>query len=407
MPGPLSGIRVADFTWVWAGPTCTMQLAHMGAEVIRMETTNRICTLRMLPPWYGGAPDPNKGGYFNQYSQGKRAILLNIADPEGADIAKKLVAISDVAVENFAGGVMKKLGFGYEELNKVRPEIIMMSMSGYGQYGPESGYVSYGPAQVPMSGLSQLTGYKDMHPMHVGMSYGDPNAGLHAAFAVLSALFYRERTGKGQYIDMSQWESSMAVIGEAFFNLTMNSEQPARNGNRSERMAPHGQFMAAGDDAWISIVCTDDEDWRKLCEVMGKPELADDARFKTLADRKANEDELEMLIMEWTLGQDPFEATAQLQAAGISAYPPLRNSEVLSNEHMEGRGFFVDLPPGGIGEPVRHAGIPGACQRPRARSGGRPPRWARTTTISSSSPPRRSSRRSPAATRATSRARSW
>lgn len=358
MAGPLSGIRVADFTWVWAGPTCTMQLAHMGAEVIRMETSGRICTLRMLPPWHGGAPNPNKGGYFNQYNQGKRDILLNIAHPEGAEIAKKLVAISDVAVENFAGGVMKKLGLGYEELNKVRPELIMMSMSGYGQYGPESGYVSYGPAQVPMSGLSQLTGYKDMHPMHVGMSYGDPNAGLHAAFAVLAALFHRERTGKGQYIDMSQWESSMAVIGEAFFHYTMNNEQPQRNGNRTERMSPHGQFMAAGDDAWISIVCTDDDDWRRLCEVMGKPELADDPRFKTLAGRKENEDELEMLIMEWTLGMDPFEATAQLQAAGIAAYPPLRNSEVLSNEHMEGRGFFVDLPPGGIGEPVRHAGIP-------------------------------------------------
>jgi len=358
VPGPLSGIRVADFTWVWAGPTCTMQLAHMGAEVIRMETTNRICTLRMLPPWHGGGPNPNKAGYFNQYSQGKRGILLNIADPEGAEIAKKLVAMSDVAVENFAAGVMKKLGLDYEQLVKVKPDLVMMSMSGYGQYGPESAYVSYGPAQVPMSGLSQLTGYKDMHPMHVGMSYGDPNAGLHAAFAVIAALFHRERTGKGQYIDMSQWESSMAVIGEAFMNHEMNREQPERNGNRTDRMSPHGQFMAAGDDAWISIVCTDDQDWKALCDVMEKPELADDARFKTLADRKANEDELEMVIMEWTLQHDPFEATVKLQARGIAAYPPLSSKQVLSNEHMEGRGFFVDKPAGAVEEPVRHAGIP-------------------------------------------------
>lgn len=357
MAGPLSGIRVADFTWVWAGPTCTMQLAHMGAEVIRMETSARICTLRMLPPWYGGAPNPNRAGYFNQYNQGKRAILLNIADPEGAAIAKRLVAMSDIAVENFAGGVMKKLGLGYDELVKARPELIMMSMSGFGQTGPESGYVSYGPAQVPMSGLSQLTGYAGMHPMHVGMSYGDPNAGLHAAFAVIAALFHRERTGKGQYIDMSQWESSMAVIGEAFMNHAMNNEQPERTGNRSERMSPHGQFMAAGDDAWISIVCTDENDWRTLCRVMEKPELAEDARFSTLTDRKANEDELEMLIMEWTLQSDPFEATAKLQAAGIAAYPALSNKQVLSNEHMEGRGFFVEKEHLEVGA-RRHAGIP-------------------------------------------------
>lgn len=357
MPGPLSGIRVADFTWVWAGPTCTMQLAHMGAEVIRMETSGRICTVRMLPPWYGGPPNPNTSGYFNQYNQGKRGILLNIADPEGAAIAKRLVAMSDVAAENFAGGVMKKLGLDYEELVKVKPDLVMISMSGFGQTGPESSYVSYGPAQVPMSGMSQLTGYKGMHPMHVGMSYGDPNAGLHAAFAAIAALFHRDRTGKGQYIDMSQWESSMSVIGEAFMYYVMNGEQPERNGNRVERMAPHGQFMAAGDDAWLSIVCTDDADWRKLCDVMGKPELAEDERFRTLSGRKANEDELEMLIMEWTLQHDPFEATAMLQAAGIAAYPALSNRQVLENKHMEGRGFFVEKEHQAVGV-RRHAGIP-------------------------------------------------
>jgi crotonobetainyl-CoA:carnitine CoA-transferase CaiB-like acyl-CoA transferase len=357
MPGPLSGIRVADFTWVWAGPTCTMQLAHMGAEVIRMETTNRICTLRMLPPWPGGAPNPNSSGYFNQYNQGKRGILLNIADPEGVAIAKRLVSMSDVAVENFASGVMKKRGLDYDELIKVKPDLVMMSMSGYGQTGPESGYVSYGPAQVPMSGLSQLTGYRGMHPMHVGMSYGDPNAGLHAAFAVIAALFHRERTGKGQYIDMSQWESSMCVVGEAFMHHAMNGDQPERNGNRSRRMSPHGQFMAAGDDAWVSIVCTDDADWRKLCDVMGKAELADDPRFKTLAGRQANEDELEMLIMEWTLQHDPFEATAKLQAAGIAAYPPLSNKQVLENPQLESRNFFVEKEHQTVGV-RRHAGIP-------------------------------------------------
>lgn len=358
MGGPLAGIRVADFTWVWAGPTCTMQLAHMGAEVIRMETMSRICTLRMLPPWPGGQPGPNRSGYFNQYNQGKRAVLLNIATPEGAEIARKLVAISDVAAENFAGGVMKKLGLDYEELVKVKPDLVMISMSGFGQTGPESGYVSYGPAQVPMSGLSQLTGYEGWQPMHVGMSYGDPNAGLHAAFAVIAALYHRDRTGKGQYIDMSQWESSMAVIGEAFMHHVMNNHQPPRQGNHSERMSPHGVYMVAGDDRWVAIACRDDGDWRKLCEVMGRPELADEARFKTLADRKANEEELDNLVTEWTLQHtDPYEVEAKLQEAGVPAAVPQMNREVLSDPHLEARGFFVEKEHLEVGV-RRHAGIP-------------------------------------------------
>ncbi|MGH8247820.1 MAG: CaiB/BaiF CoA transferase family protein, partial [Gammaproteobacteria bacterium] len=228
MPGPLEGIRVADFTWVWAGPTCTLQLAHMGAEVIRMESSRRICTLRMLPPFADGQMGTNRSGYFNQYNQGKRSIQLDISQPEGKEIARRIVAISDIAVENFAGGVIDRLGLGYEELRKVKPDLIMMSMSGYGQTGPDSGYVSYGPAQVPLSGMSSLTGYRDWPPMHVGLSYGDPNAGLHAAFAVISALLYRERTGEGQYIDMSQWEATMTVLGEGFIEQAMNGTQPPR-----------------------------------------------------------------------------------------------------------------------------------------------------------------------------------
>jgi crotonobetainyl-CoA:carnitine CoA-transferase CaiB-like acyl-CoA transferase len=360
MPGPLSGIRVADFTWVWAGPTCTMQLAHMGAEVIRMETRNRICTIRMLPPWPGGAPHPDRSGYFNQYNQGKRAVTLNIASEEGREIAKKLVSISDVAVENFAGGVAKKLGLGYDDLVKVKPDIVMISMAGFGQTGPEAGYVSYGPAQVPMSGLSQLTGYIGWQPMHVGMSYGDPNAGLHAAFAVLSALYYRGRTGKGQYIDMSQWESSIAVIGEAIMHYEMNGEQPARQGSRSERMAPHGVFMVAGDDRWVSIAVANDDEWRTLAGLMNMPELADDPRFRTLADRKANEDELEELVMSWTLQfEDPYEIEKLLQANGIAAAVPQKNSEVMNDPHLAARDFWVEKPH--ADEAVgtrRHAGIP-------------------------------------------------
>jgi len=334
-----------------------MQLAHMGAEVIRMESTRRICTLRMLPPWPGGQPNPNRSGYFNQYNQGKRSVTLDISKPEGIEIARKIVVMSDVAAENFAGGIANRLGVGYEALRKLKPDLVMISMGGYGQTGPDSGFVSYGPAQVPLSGMSQLTGYAGWQPMHVGMSYGDPNAGLHAAFAVLAALLYRERTGKGQYIDMSQWEATMTLLGAGFMEQAMNGAPPPRSGNRVPNMAPHGVFRCAGEDRWISIACGSDAEWRALCEVMGTPALADDARYRTLDDRKANEDALDAAVEAWSGGQDAIEATHRLQKAGIAAFAPLMNRELDADPHLAERGFFVEKEHLEVGV-RKHAGIP-------------------------------------------------
>lgn len=357
MKGPLTGIRVADFTWVWAGPFCTLQLAHMGAEVIRMESMRRLCILRHLPPWAEGQPGINRSGYFNQYNQGKRSITLDLSKPEGVEIAKQIVAISDIAAENFAAGVIDRLGLGYEELRKVKPDLIMISMSGYGRTGPEAEYVSYGPAQVPLSGLSSLTGYAGWPPMHVGISYGDPTAGLHAAFALLAALIHRERTGEGQYIDMSQWESTITVLGEGLMDYTMNGAQPPRMGNRVPHMAPHGVFRCAGEDRWVSIVCGSDEEWQAMCQAMDRPELARDERFQTLANRKANEDELDRVVEDWTRTRDPFEVTQLLQAAGVAAFPPLSNRELAENQHLNQRRFFVEREHPEVG--VRqHVGIP-------------------------------------------------
>lgn len=357
MAGPLSGIRVADFTWVWAGPFCTMQFAHMGAEVLRVETMRRVCALRMLPPWLDGQIGVNRSGYFNQYNQGKRSINLDLTHPEGKEIAKKLVAISDVAAENFAGGVIDRLGLGYDVLRQVKPEIIMISMSGYGQTGPESGYVSYGPAQVPLSGMSSLNGYTGWPPMHVGMSYGDPNAGLHAAFALLAALLYRQRTGKGQYIDMSQWESTMAVLGEGFMEYTMNGAQPPRSGSRDPWMSPHGIFRCDGEDQWVSIACGSDEEWRALCGAMGKPELADDPRFRTLEARNADEDALEAIVEEWTSALEPSAVTERLQQAGVAAFPPMPNYMLDGDPHLAARNYWVEKEHPEVGV-RRHAGIP-------------------------------------------------
>src|ERR1700682_4020963 len=181
MKAPLSDIRIADFTWVWAGPYCTLQFAYLGADVIRIESTARPCPTRLVPPWADGRSGLNRSGYFNQYNQGKRSVALNFQVPEARDVARRIVACSDVVASNFAAGVMERLVFGYEDLRKIKPDIIMLSLSGYGNTGPLRDYISYGPALVPLSGLASLTGYKDWPPMHTGFSYADPNAGIHAA----------------------------------------------------------------------------------------------------------------------------------------------------------------------------------------------------------------------------------
>lgn len=354
---PLEGIRVADFSWVWAGPFCTLQLAHLGAEVIRIETATRPCITRLIPPWPNGQPGLNRSGYFNQYNQGKRSLTLNLKQPQAVEIAKQVVAKSDIVVENFAGGVMDRMGLGYEVLKQIKPDLVMISLSGYGSTGPEKEHISYGPAQVPMSGMSSLTGYKGWRPMHAGISYGDPNGGLHGAFAVLCALMYRTRTGKGQYIDLSQWETSTAMVAEGLLDYSMNGTQPERDGNRDAYMSPHGAFRSAGEDRWVSLAVRTESEWQRFCNVIEQPALATDPRFATLSARQQHEDALEALITTWTISRSPEEATTQLQAAGIPAAPSMSNRDLSTDPHLNSRPIFVALDHPEVGK-QQHVGIP-------------------------------------------------
>jgi crotonobetainyl-CoA:carnitine CoA-transferase CaiB-like acyl-CoA transferase len=354
---PLAGIRVADFTWVWAGPFCTLQLAHLGAEVIRVETATRLCVTRLLPPFADFEPGPNRSGYFNQYNQGKKSVTLDMKRPQAIEAAKRLCAASDVVVENFAAGVMDRMGLGYEVLRARKPDLVMIALSGYGATGPDSDKVSYGPAQVPLSGLSSVTGYRGFPPMHVGISYGDPTGGLHGAVAVLAALLHRARTGRGQYVDLSQWETSIAVLPDAVIDWTMNAVQPPRDGNRDAHMAPHGVFRAAGDDRWIAVAAEDDAAWRRLAAAIGRPELGDDPRYASVVGRKRHEDELEEVVAAWTRERTPEEATAALQAAGVAAFTAATNQDLAEDPHLAARDFFVELPHPEVGV-RRHVGVP-------------------------------------------------
>jgi benzylsuccinate CoA-transferase BbsF subunit len=354
---PLSGIRVLDFTWAWAGPFCTMQLAHLGAEVIRIETTARpACATRMIPPFADDIPGPNRSGYFNQYNQGKKSILMNLARPEAIEIACEMVRHCDVVTDNFAAGVMDKLGLGYEKLRKFKPDIIMASMSGYGQTGPFRSFVGYGPP-ASAAGLFFTTGYRGLGPSEIGLSYPDPNAGIFGAFAIMAALTQRAITGEGQYIDQSQLETAIVLMPEGLLQYAMNGREPERAGNRDPVMAPHECYRAKGDDKWISIAVGSEEEWRALCGVMGAPELAEDSRFKTAALRKRNEDALDQMITVWTAQHDRWWITRKLQAAGVAAFPSMSNKDLAEDPHLLERGFLVDPQHPEIGKRL-HAGIP-------------------------------------------------
>jgi crotonobetainyl-CoA:carnitine CoA-transferase CaiB-like acyl-CoA transferase len=355
---PLEGIRVLALTWAWAGPYGAMQLAHLGAEVIHIESQARPDGSRQVPIKPSGVKfSLNTSGYFNQWNQGTKSIALNLSKPEGIAIAKRLAATCDVVIQNFATGVMERLGLGYEDLKQIKPDIILASISGYGQTGPQRLYMGYGPAMGPLSGLSSLTGYIGGPPQEVGMAYGDPNGGINAAVAICAALAARKRTGQGQHIDISLWESMAALMAEGWMEYAMNGTQPARMGNRDPLMAPHNCFRCAGQDEWVSIACGTEDEWQALCRLMGQEQLASDARFANAKARKANEDELEQLVTSWTTMQDKWEVTHKLQAVGVAAYPTLSSKGLLEEPQLNARDFFARLPHAEVGTRA-HAGMP-------------------------------------------------
>ena len=355
---PLAGVRVADFSWVWAGPFCTAHLAHLGAEVIKIESRARLDLTRRLPASPRGIkPSANTSAVFNQWAQAKKSLRLNFTTPEGRRIARELIQRSDVVVDNFATGVMDSLGFGYDDLKRLKPDLIVASISGYGHTGPQKNYMAYGPAIAPLTGLSSLTGYPGGPPAEVGLSYGDPNAGINAAVAICAALVARQRTGGGQYIDVSLWEAVAALLPEGWMAYAMNGQQPARQGNRDPWLAPHNCFRCAGQDEWVSIACGTDQEWQALCRAMDRPDLLSDARFLTAADRKAHEDALEERLTAWTSRRDKWDITERLQAAGVAAFPSMNSHDLDRDPHLTERGFFVRLRHPEVGRQT-HTGIP-------------------------------------------------
>lgn len=351
---PLEGVTVADFTWVWAGPFCTMHLAHLGAEVIKVESRQAPDLGRRLPIFsINHEESVDSNGYFNQWGQGKKSITLDLSTPQGQALAKEIAVSCDLVVSNYATGVMEKFGLGYDDLAKARPDVIVGAISGYGNYGPYRHYLGYGPTTAPLSGLSSMTGYEGGQPEEVGVSLGDPAAGIATAHLLVAALIARRRTGEGQFIDTSLWEATASSAIEGWTQQILTGTQPDLCGNRDPIMAPHNLYRCQGEDEWVAICCSSDKQWERMATLLG----LETEQFSSQAARKSNEDELDSLIENWTASRDKWQVTELLQEVGVPAMPSLDAQELELDPHLNDRGFIERLEHPLIGK-MAHTGIP-------------------------------------------------
>ena len=390
MPMSLEGVRILDFSRIWAGPHATKLLADMGAEVIKVESSRSwdphrtIAGSGNLPNGEPG-PDPwNRSGWFNTLHLSKYGITADISHPRGRALLEELVSLSDVVIENFRAGAMERRGFGYEALRRLRPDIIVVSMPSFGNTGPWKEFIQYGIGQEQLGGIASMNGYlgEDM-PMKSGVNFGDPISGAHAAGAVLAALLYRRRTGRGVFIDISQLESTICVIGEHILGYQMDRRNPKNIGNRHPVYAPHGVYRCRGHDTvstsslehWVAIAVTSDQEWRKLCQAMGAPELAADPRFADLLSRHRHQEQLDEAISHWTQERNAYEVMHTLQLKGIAATPVLSGEGIFNDPHYQERGLLelVDHPSTGPyflpGVAWKMSRSPGAVRWPSPRLG--------------------------------------
>lgn len=336
---PLEGVRVADLTMMWAGPFATRILGEMGAEVIKIESPRAWDNIRTLIP-QPGVEDPwNSSFYFNDYNRDKKSLTLDLAQEMGRATLLKLVAKCDVVIENYRADVLDNLGLGYEVLKAAKPDIILVSMAGYGKTGPEREQVGFGPIIEQMSGLASLTGYGDDGvPMKTGLSYGDPVAGMAAASAVALALIQRRKTGEGAFVDLGQREVLSTFIGEAFVAASLRGEAPMQRGNRDARYFAQGVYRCAGDEQWLAVTMRTLGEWRSVAAALDlKEELTD-------VPKDARLDEIDRRISGALADMDPQVALERLAKAGVPAGRVLNTVDIHADPHLDGRGFWVELP---------------------------------------------------------------
>ncbi len=397
---PLQGMRVVDVTVVWAGPHCTQLLAEWGAEVIRVEPLQHIqpstrgaetrTTRAQAEAQRGNGlllggtyPDRDPGERpwnrlpaFNTHAHNKRSMTLDVMEPGGLEVFERLVAISDVLVENNAPDTIERAGITYERLSRINPRLIMLRISAYGLSGPYKYYRSFGTHIEAAIGHHYLRGYPDLDPSMTGDAYtADAAGGVQGAYAVLLALRHLRRTGKGQLIELSLAENFMPYLGEAILDYTMNGRVAEPQGNQHPSHAPHGVYRCAGDDRWIAIDVGSDAEWAALCRVLCRDDWREDERFATTLLRWRHRAVLDRLLGERTSTENDRDLFYRLQQAGVAAGPVQNEADVYACPHLTARGFFqrVNHPDAGEhlypGLNVRLTETPNGFRRPACRLG--------------------------------------
>jgi crotonobetainyl-CoA:carnitine CoA-transferase CaiB-like acyl-CoA transferase len=390
----LDGVRILDFTRLGFGAQATLICGCLGADVIRVESTTRPDPIRVMPPYvpepgehgegFGAATlanatsaqSANRGGIFYKYNTGgKRSITVDAGHPKGLALLRDLVAVSDVVTESFAAGTLDRWGLGYGEQRALRPDVVYVSMCGFGHEGPDTAHVTMGPTAQALTGLTFMVGLPDRAPAGWSFSYLDHVGGYLGAVAVLAGLFHRARTGEGQHIDVSQLEPATALSGALFLDALVNGRPSRRTGfptgNRRPTSAPGGAYRAAGDDRWLVLSCRTEGHWRALVRVMGEPAWAADPRLATFEGRQAHAGELDSHIETWTSTRDRYEAMATLQAAGVPAGAVQDAADRLERDpQLAARGHFTMLGNEEVAA-MPLEGLPVRLGRTPAHTGGR------------------------------------
>lgn len=339
----LEGLNVLDFSWVVVGPLLTRHLADHGATVIRVESSKHPDTLRTSAPFKDNQPGIDRSGYVANYAAGKYSITLDLTHPKGVEIAKKLVTWADIAIESFAQGVIDRLGLGYDELQKIKPDIIMVSTSQLRHNDPYPPFRGFGMHGAALAGFYSVTGWPGGEPLGPYGAYTDGIAFETLLVAILAALSYHQRTGKGQHIEQAQVESGVHVLAPALLDYGVNGRVASPIGNNHPYAAPHNAYRCRGEDRWCVIAVFTDAEWQGFCDEVGNPPWTKDARFATQRQRKKNEGELDRLIEKWTISRSAEKIMLSLQARGVPASIVQTGEDLHRDPQLKHRGHYQIL----------------------------------------------------------------
>jgi len=337
------GLKVLDFSRVIAGPLATEYLAQLGAVVVRVESSEPLDTLRISAPYKDSKVGVDRSGYFAAYNANKYSTSLNLRHPQAMEVVRRLVKWCDVLVENFRPGTMEKFGLAYQKLKEIKPDLIMLSTSNQGQTGPQATTSGYGFTLCALGGLTNLTGWSDRGPCHPFGAFSDFITPWLSLTALIAALEYRRRTGKGQFIDVSQYECGLFPLSSILLDYAINGHEFSRQGNRCSYAAPHGAYPCQGEDSWCAIAVESESEWLAFCRAISKPELAADARFCCLEKRKGNEDELDNIVADWTRQRTAKEVMEVLQREGVAAGVVQNAADLFEDPQLKHRKHFQVL----------------------------------------------------------------